>query len=99
MLIGSPNHHRAQLSQFVVQKTRGTVTGHRPKGVTTNQFCQTVGVVGGAAALGTHLMQDDGQPRLGNLPSRFGSGQTATNHLNGLFHNSVFAHPRSFTGY
>jgi hypothetical protein len=82
MAIGGLDDDRSQAAQLFVQQSGGAIARHGSKGIATDQFGQICGMVGGTAAIGTHFVEGDRDTRTGNLPSGFGSGESATDDDN-----------------
>ena len=60
------------------------------EGVGADELGQGVGLVGGGADRGAHLVQDDGDAHLGGLPGGLGAGEAAADDVDRFGHGRGF---------
>jgi hypothetical protein len=87
-----PAHLPMQLADGVGERIVGA------EGVGADELGQAFRLVRFGPADGAHLVQDDGDASLGDLPGGFGAGETAANDVNGFHQRDVSAGMRDVKG-
>jgi len=80
--IGGTHDQRPQPAHFRVQQPDGVVGGIvRAKRIGAHEFGKAVGAMRFGHPVGTHLVQDHRDSRLGNLPGRFRTGEAGADNV------------------
>jgi hypothetical protein len=66
-----------------MEQASGAIATQGPERITTNQFRQFLGMVGGTRRHGAHFVEHHIEAGLGDLPGGFGTGEAAPNNVNG----------------
>ena len=93
--IAHAHDERVRHAQLRVQQADGIGVGVvRAERVGADELGQAVRLVRVGAAHGPHLVQDDGNAAIDDLPSGFGAGETAADDVNGVcFHGAEIIAP------
>ena len=83
-LLGGLEQERIEAAEFLLEEPGGGVDALALQRVAADEFGETIGLVRGGGARGTHFVEDAGDTAAGDLPGGFGAGQAATNDVDGL---------------
>jgi hypothetical protein len=83
--VGGAHDQRSQPAHLGMQQADSVVGGVvGPKRVGADELGQAFSTVRLGHPQRAHLMQDDANARIGDLPGGFGTGETAANHMDGV---------------
>ena len=78
--VSDRHHQRPELTHFLFEKTDRVSQRIRAKGVTTDELSKIIRCMSGRSALRFHFVEHHIHATLGELPRRFASGKTGTDH-------------------
>src|SRR5205814_3293840 len=74
-------HDGTEAPHLLLQQTYRVIEFVASEGITADEFSQMIGLVHGGATDRTHLVEGDGNPSFGGLPSRFAARQAAADYV------------------
>ena len=98
--VGGAHDQRAQPAHLGMQQADGVVGGIvGAERVGADEFGQAFGPVGLGHPQRAHLVQDDANARIGDLPGGFRAGKAAANHMDGVSLGSGGNHARRVSAF